>query len=297
MVMSSRLPLSLLMLVVATAPLVCAATDGLGDLTSQVRKLVPMLDNDDFRVRQRAALLLKNMPGDAWPAVRETLEAKRLSAESRRALESVGHVLKARQLNGTRYNDLTWNRESAVAAYDSAGRHDRQWDEAARTALRFYPRPSFDAQVHPKEDAARVQAFETAAGSGCDDPLFLYCYARILDERPEEQRDDLKIGQLYASAAETINKSTYPAIRKCFVLARYANSLPPGEGDAAFRKVLELLPAAAREPGVRASHVLALAQMCGIGLGRKSDRGRLRSRAGGDGRGAAGEGRAAAAEG
>jgi hypothetical protein len=249
-----------------------AESDAFGDIGAKVRELVPKLDHDDFRVRHRAALLLKNLPGDAWPAVREALEAKGLSAESRRALESVGHVLRARQLNATRYNDLTWNRESAVAAYDAAGRHDVRWDEAARTALRLFPRPSFDAQVHPKDDAARLQAFETAAGAGCDDPLFLYCYARILEERPEEERDKLKVQQLYAAAEKGIAKSNYPAIRKCFVLVRYANSLAAGEGDASFKKVLELLPAAAREPGVRASHILALAWTCMDALGQGSDR-------------------------
>jgi hypothetical protein len=259
------------LLVFLSAPLVRAVPDAPADLAAKVRELVPKLDDDDFRVRQRAALLLKNMPGDAWPAVREALGASGLTPESRRALESVGQILKARQLNATRYNDLTWNRESAVAAYDSAGRRNAKWDDAARTALRLYPRPSFDAQLHPKADAARVQAFETAAKAGCDDPLFLYCYARLLEERPEEQREDIKIGQLYASAAEGIVNSSYPAVRKCFVLARYANSLPPGDGDASFKKVLELLPAVAKEPGVRPSHVLALARMCAEGMGRTSD--------------------------
>ena len=249
-----------------------AAADTPADLAAKVRDLVPKLDDDDFRVRQRGSLLLKNMPGDAWPAVREALGTRGLSAEARRALESVGHVLRARQLHATRYNDLTWNRESAVAAYDSAGRHSAKWDEAARKALRLYPRPSFDAQVHPKEDAARQQAFDSAAAAGCNDPLVVYCYARLLEERPEEERDEMKIGRLYAAAAEGIARSNYPAIRKCFVMARYANSLPPGEGDETLKKVLELLPAAAREPGVRPSHVLALTRMCAEGPGRVSDR-------------------------
>jgi hypothetical protein len=263
---ASAIPCAIL-LALAVSPRLRAATDTPADPAAKVRELLPQLDHEDFRVRRRASLLLKNLPGDAWPEVKAALAGKGLTTEARRHLETVARVLRPRQANETRYNDLAWNRESAVAAYDAAGRHSPRWDAAAREALRLYPRPSFDPRLQPNQDAARQLAFERAISAGCDDPLVAYCYARLLDERGEDAPDRLRINRFYRQASDGIVSSRYPALRKCFVLVNNAKTLPSSAARELFKQVLDLLPAAAREPGVRPALLLGLARACADGLG------------------------------
>ncbi len=258
----------------------------------KVAELLPRLDDDDFRVRQQAATLLKNLPGDAWPAVERAAARRDLSTETRTHLDVAGRILRARARNENRYNDLNWNRESAVAAYRSAGRRSPKWDAAAEEALRRFPRPSIDPRVRPTDDRARMAPFEAAVAAGCDDPLVLYCYARAMEEAGDA--DAMRVTRLYRAAADGMRASRYPAVRKCFALVRGAATRSAGAGGATVREALALLPAAAREPGVRPSNVQAVARLAYEVLARRASAAgrtttcrRARSRAAGQARAAA----------
>lgn len=250
----------LLVLMLLHGPAGAAQGDGRGAKTvaQRVAVLVPKLDHDDFRVRSAAALELKNLPGAAWAPVRAAMDDPARSAEARLHLESAGQILRARARNENRYNDLAWNRDSALAAYDAVGRRDPRWDAAARKGLRLFPRPSWNPKLTPEQDRARLGALAAAVSAGCDDPLVVYCYARVLEEGRSTER--ARINRLYRQAAEAIRESEYPAIRKCFVLARYGATLPGERGAAVMREVLDLIPAAADESGVLPSHIYSLAR-------------------------------------
>ena len=108
-------------------------------------------------------------------------------------------------------NQLDWEITTLVDAYDKVGSKNKKWDGPARDALKFYAKTrayGTDIEGFPGVLSAYVSR---AIELGCDDPLIKYLYVRfVLDgNRPQEQ-----LAQAYSEAADGLQRSEYPPIRK-----------------------------------------------------------------------------------
>jgi hypothetical protein len=150
--------------------------------------------------------------------------------------------------------DRKWNEGSAAAAYQIVGHRDPKWDDAALAAIR------------PHIGGRTATAFmNSASQAGCDDPLFVYC--RMREIYTGESREGVAA---WDAAADVLMASGYPAHLRAGAIANstHLHGLLVGwEIDDAekakmekwLQPALDLLPEAAKEPGVSTTALYDLA--------------------------------------
>jgi thiol-disulfide isomerase/thioredoxin len=134
---------------------------------------------------------------------------------------------------------LDWNTRTLAGAYDRVGRRSRKWDACARQALdRFAELRAISGSGDTASMQRLVSNIATnsarAIKVGCDDPMIAYLSARF-GERPAGATSrkgippDASAAQDYADAlhqaAEALENSGYPDIRKFYANARIAEQL------------------------------------------------------------------------
>jgi Domain of unknown function (DUF4034) len=137
-----------------------------------------------------------------------------------------------------RQQRLAWNRQTLREAYDKIGNRSPEWDGFAQKALDDF------AQVralHSEESEFKSQLREMivancakALTAGCDDPMIAYLNG--LYAVGEEDANVEVLANTLCKAADNLNASAYPAIRKFYAADRAArkvkltvgnNSTPP----------------------------------------------------------------------
>ncbi|HEY1790798.1 MAG TPA: hypothetical protein VGJ73_21800 [Verrucomicrobiae bacterium] len=115
----------------------------------------------------------------------------------------------------TRQNRQKWDDATLSGAYNSVGNHDPKWDKDAREALDAY------AQIWTAPDNERETLSEligdsaaNAVGAGCQDPMIRYLYVRYSSDVRAKPLADRQ--NLYQDAADKLEDSPYPAIRKFY---------------------------------------------------------------------------------
>lgn len=123
--------------------------------------------------------------------------------------------------NDPNQQQLDWNRKTTVGAYDKCGHKNPKWDESAHQALEAFAYnrslplyPSFQT-IFNNKDAIVRQSCMRAVDAGCDDPLIEYLHARYLDTAADQTKAMVK-------AAQDMETSQYPEIRKCYACLRAA---------------------------------------------------------------------------
>jgi hypothetical protein len=115
---------------------------------------------------------------------------------------------------------LAWEMQTMLAAYETVGHRDANWDELARQALKHQVAKVVEgiAQTGDEEDAL----FSSGRGAlqvGCRDGLVQYVVARGLSLRTG---DPDAVVQGHQAAADALRDSKYPAYRKAIALLRAA---------------------------------------------------------------------------
>lgn len=166
--------------------------------------------------------------------------------------------------------EYAWQRETIVGAWERSGEKDPRSDAAVREALelaarRFSPGPYATRGERWKlEDALRK-----ATEAGCKDPLVLYLWANNYESLGSSQT--LAIIQQYKDAAQGMERSGYPAIRKAWAFARAAKAQgqivwpkPKRKGRGAgadwLDKAISVFGEAAGDPRVPPANLGALAE-------------------------------------
>lgn len=106
-----------------------------------------------------------------------------------------------------------WEDATLGGAYNSVGNRDPKWDKHARAALDAYAQ-TWTAPVDERDTLLDLisDAADNAVGEGCQDPMIRYLYVRY---SPEVRAKPLADRQnLYQDAADRLEGSSYPAIRK-----------------------------------------------------------------------------------
>jgi hypothetical protein len=133
--------------------------------------------------------------------------------------------------------ELRWQHESLLKAYEEVGSHDPKWDEIVRQALTLAARVFAQDPARPGDVAERMrELFGEAVAAGCDDPLIGYFNARYADTFRREG----EAGAELLRAATKLEQSPYPAFRRAVALTTAADGL----AEAARKTVL---PSAAQD--------------------------------------------------
>jgi hypothetical protein len=133
--------------------------------------------------------------------------------------------------------ELRWQHESLLKAYEDVGSHDPKWDDIVRQALTLAARVFAQDPTRPGDASEQMrELFGQAVAAGCDDPLIGFFNARYADtfRREGEAAADL------VRAATKLEQSKYPVFRRAQGLAAAADGL----AEAARKTVL---PSAAQD--------------------------------------------------
>jgi hypothetical protein len=137
---------------------------------------------------------------------------------------------------------LAFQQRALPQAYESAGQRDAKWDATVTKLLNGMAAFLTDKAVHeraqvpaPPRDELEKDA-KAALDAGCDDPLVVYCYGVLLDERnaKDEARPFLE------RAAAAMPASHYPIIRAVYANERLIWHLDPKKNAADVEKYWKL---------------------------------------------------------
>jgi hypothetical protein len=127
--------------------------------------------------------------------------------------------------------ELRWQHESLLKAYESVGSHDPKWDDIVRQALTLAARVFAQDPTRPGDATERLrELFGKAVAAGCDDPLIGYFNARYADTFRREGEAAAEL----VRAATTLEQSRYPVFRRAQALTAAADGL----AEAARKTVL-----------------------------------------------------------
>lgn len=121
---------------------------------------------------------------------------------------------------------LEWNLRSLVGAYDTAGTKDRRWDVPARETLEAF------AQMRARGDtnarAAMPGLVKRTLTAGCTDPMVTYLSLRY--EHGDASDAGAEAAEAYRQAADALEKSGYPQVRKFYASLRAAQAWKTAHG-------------------------------------------------------------------
>lgn len=119
---------------------------------------------------------------------------------------------------------LSWNISTLGDAYEKVGKRNGKWNHAAREALDGFARLRFNRDSAGRTDFQFVATnCAVAVAAGCDDPLIAYLHARyVLANRNIAAT---ALAESLRKAAESLNNSLYPPIRKFYASLRAAEQL------------------------------------------------------------------------
>lgn len=115
----------------------------------------------------------------------------------------------------TRLDLEKWDDATLIGAYDTVGNRNPKWDKDAHDALDAYAQ-TWTAAADEQETLSDLigDAADNAVEEGCQDPMIRYLYVRY---SPEIQAKPLSDRQtLYQTAADRLESSAYPPIRKFY---------------------------------------------------------------------------------
>jgi hypothetical protein len=119
--------------------------------------------------------------------------------------------------------DVQANRGSALAAYEKVGRHNPAWDATARELIEAFTYIPGQREAYRRRIEKLTAEREALEKAKCDDPFILYLMARAHGQ--EAGVDMTALAKDLKAAADALEASTYPAERKCWAHARYAEQV------------------------------------------------------------------------
>jgi hypothetical protein len=124
---------------------------------------------------------------------------------------------------GTTQDRLAWNLSTLVEPYKQAGHTNPRWDASAILALTEFARARAVA-VDANEPSAQIISTNAAAAiqAGCDDPMVRYLFVKYALD-PTNSRETF-VDQ-YCKAAQEIQNTSYPPIRKFYAAQRAVDQL------------------------------------------------------------------------
>jgi hypothetical protein len=115
----------------------------------------------------------------------------------------------------TRQDRKKWEQASLSGAYNTIGNHDPKWDKDARDALDAYAQ-TWTASDDERETLTELigSAASSAVAEGCQDPMVRYLYVRYSSDVQAKSLAERQ--SLYQDAADKLEASSYPAVRKFY---------------------------------------------------------------------------------
>ncbi|PYJ85659.1 MAG: hypothetical protein DME22_08200 [Verrucomicrobia bacterium] len=118
---------------------------------------------------------------------------------------------------------FTWNIKTLVESYEKAGHANRAWDEPAKRALTEFARAR-SRVTETNEPWGQIIATncDLAVEAGCNDPMIAYLHTRF----SLDQTNSSKVfADAFCKAAQEMQQSSYPSIRKFYATLRAAEQL------------------------------------------------------------------------
>jgi hypothetical protein len=113
---------------------------------------------------------------------------------------------------------LEWNLKTLLGAYQQSGHTNTKWDEAVKGAFTEFARSHCGlAESNEKSSAIISNNCRTAMEAGCDDPMVRYLHIRFCMSQSESKKT---FADAFSAAAQELEKSSYPSIRKYYAWQR-----------------------------------------------------------------------------
>jgi hypothetical protein len=190
---------------------------------AEVARRLPLLSSNSEEERTAGSDWIMNSEPEALPAIEVAAKQAGADSASGKVLSSL--LVKLRPLAKLRAKraalinaDYEWNKRTALESYEKVGSRNPLWDEEAKKAIRQFVSldraemaASFATLVHLDKDL------------NCDDPLIAYLDARMQGFQPTVNR--LEQINAYLFACKGLEKSGYPAERKCYAYGRFVQFL------------------------------------------------------------------------
>jgi tetratricopeptide (TPR) repeat protein len=196
--------------------LVLLAYGGAGPALAQVKPAAPTaivdaavkdLQSGAADVQQGAEVRLYALPPEEFPmleAAAKRADLKPGTAARLKVIVDAVRPLVGRRIRAARARASVdqWTARIALTSYDSIGKRNPKWDDAARAGLAR----AYEKGVEPLE---MYEALDKATQLGCDDPLVLAIKAYVSSEM--NLADQEILARDLTTAADAIVKSGYPA--------------------------------------------------------------------------------------
>jgi hypothetical protein len=230
--------------------------------------------------RQGAQVRLYALPPDQFPALEKASKRTDLKPEVSDLLKKIVEqqrplVPLRKRAQAARDAGWHWAQRTMLRAYDTAGKRNPKWDDAARTGIQQY----WDPSVEP---LARFEAVDAAMQKGCSDPMLRGLY--FISGANFQVADPKSWPQDYRAVTDAVERGAYPTVIKFYfelnlrariwqpllgLNGRHANA-PDADARAAVAKVLELWTQVVKDPDVPRSQLVELAEQI-VGIGSRVD--------------------------
>src|SRR5688572_29293884 len=170
----------------------------------RVRRLIAEMNAPDPATRERADLILRNLPVSAAPLVAAAYEeeGEAMDPEPRARLAQSVQMFRALAAIDERRRKYTeWLRSALLGAYNAFGDRSPAWDEPAKRFIILAAEPEWN-EAH----AEKVRtAMEQVLAADCPDPLVAF-YALVLRSR-DPSADETAIVREAVAIGEAMGRS------------------------------------------------------------------------------------------
>lgn len=222
--------------------------------TDRTRKLLDQVRVADERQRQEAVIALSYSQPKELPAIEATLRLADLDPEVRRRLTYLAGLLKYRAAKlAATDRKAEWLRKLMLAGYDQGPGRKPAWDEMAHALIPSEAVLWFGVDTATEPVRAAAERCRKLMQAGCTDALIQYCDMQHRELGvPNPPADAVDV---YYKLAQTVQKTSYPAPVKLFIMLRGAHrklnrsSRPPSgrELGALIDEALALLQEALKD--------------------------------------------------
>lgn len=241
-----------------------------------VAELIKRLGSADYLDREKAAFAVVVAYPEHQKEFEEAAKRPGLDPQAQLELQQIVQVQHPRMAALQRANRIAQesaqlNQKSALDSYEKSGTHDPAWDSAAHDLILAFTLIPGDREKRERHIMKMAELADKITKAGCKDPFIRYLAVRSRGMEPVGV-DFSAIAEQLKDVVSDLERSNYPAERKCWGHARYIelilrNNLWGKLGNwkdeltAELQQAIKEWPEAVKDPGMNDQMLSDLAEV------------------------------------